>query len=217
LLSNYKTHNRNASISIIGNYDDILTEKSTKSTTEDTTNKLKKYNDVAKTIDKINLKYFSKFPLAIHSHSIFATKKMLDLVIGKINEKYFINDQMNNSSSLFESKNVNNNQNITITHEIIQRIKFRRYKLTSKSAVSSSTRCPVIRFTFTKLHHDDVWDERFLPGHYIEVKSRIKGQIVVRGYTPIEGKMSKSFSIYVKVYPNGLMSTHLVMFYVIHF
>ncbi|GBC06142.1 hypothetical protein RclHR1_06650002 [Rhizophagus clarus] len=199
LLSNYKRDNKNTSI--IGKYDDILIEKST---TENPTTILNKCSNMAKVIDNINLKHFSKSPLANHSHSAFATKKMLDLVIGKMNENYF-KDQTQNSS-LFESKDEEEN---IMTNEFIQRIKFRRYKLTSKSAVNSSISYPVIRFTFTKVHQDDVRDERFLPGHFIEVKSRIKGQIVIRGYTPIEGKMSKSFSIYVKVYPNGLMSTHL--------
>ena len=59
-----------------------------------------------------------------------------------------------------------------------------------------------------------MWDEGFLPGYYIELQSRVEGQVVIRSYTPVEGKLSKSFSIYVKVYPTGLMSTHLVIIYI---
>ncbi|CAG8699518.1 13658_t:CDS:2, partial [Funneliformis mosseae] len=97
------------------------------------------------------------------------------------------------------------------TQELNQRIKFSRYKLTSKSAVSANKKYPVMRLIFTRVHQDnnDLWNEPFIPGQFIEVQSRIKGQVVVRSYTPIEGKLSKSFSIYVKVYPNGLMSKHL--------
>ncbi|PKC03679.1 ferredoxin reductase-like protein [Rhizophagus irregularis] len=93
-----------------------------------------------------------------------------------------------------------------------QRAKFRRYKLTSRSTVNNSKKFPVVKFTFTRVFQDekDCWDEAFLPGQYIEIKSRIKGQVIVRSYTPIQGRLSKSFYIYVKIYPNGLMSTHLV-------
>ncbi|CAJ0846372.1 7326_t:CDS:2 [Entrophospora sp. SA101] len=40
-------------------------------------------------------------------------------------------------------------------------------------------------------------------------KSRLKGQMVIRNYSPIDGKIMKSFSILVKIYPNGPMSKHL--------
>lgn len=135
MLSNYNTDNKDASI--IGKYDNVLTEIST---TESTITKLKKYSNAAKIIDKINLKYFSQSPLAIYSHSIYATKKMLDLVIGKMNENFLFKEQIENSLS-FESKNINDENNI-MTHESTQRIKFRRYKLTSKSAVNSSKSLP---------------------------------------------------------------------------
>ncbi|CAG8504353.1 4803_t:CDS:2, partial [Racocetra fulgida] len=36
-----------------------------------------------------------------------------------------------------------------------------------------------------KFHH--VYSEKFLPGHYIEVQSRVNEQIVIRSYTPLEG------------------------------
>ncbi len=182
--------------------------------------KLKKDQNVAKAIDNINIKYFSKSPLASHTHSVFATKKLADMAIGKLNEKPFAEQVTSQSSPTFngnakrrETRYFLNDDETLMVQELTQRIKFRRYKLTSKSAVSFNKNYPVIKFTFTRVHQGEkyVWDEPFLPGHYIEVQSRIKGQVVIRSYTPIEGKISKSFSIYVKVYPTGLMSTHLVI------
>ncbi|CAJ0640072.1 13584_t:CDS:2 [Entrophospora sp. SA101] len=52
-------------------------------------------------------------------------------------------------------------------------------------------------------------DLDYLPGHFIEIQSRLKGQMVIRNYSPIDGKIMKSFSILVKIYPNGPMSKHL--------
>ena len=74
-----------------------------------------------------------------------------------------------------------------------------------------------MKFTFTIVHQNENQAHmKFLPGHYIEVQSRIKGQVVIRSYTPIEGNIVQSFSIFVKVYPDGLMSRHLVRFEIIN-
>jgi len=213
LLSTYRADNNT---SIFKKYDDTSTGTSESYTV------LKNFRSMAKSVDNFNLKYFSKLPLAVHPHSAFAIKKMAGMVIGKINEIPL--ESQSKNSPLLGPKETKNTSNIhkssrylsgideNMIQEFTQRIKFRIYKLTSKSPVSSNTKYPVIRFTFTKVHQGEKneWDEKFLPGHYIELQSRIKGQVVIRSYTPIEGKMSKSFSIYVKVYPNGLMSRHLV-------
>src|SRR3954452_5855401 len=60
---------------------------------------LRKRHGVAKAIDNINLKYISKSPLAIHSHSAFAAKKMLGMVIGKM-AIHLVEDQLQNSQSV---------------------------------------------------------------------------------------------------------------------
>ncbi|CAJ0908756.1 9440_t:CDS:10, partial [Entrophospora sp. SA101] len=44
---------------------------------------------------------------------------------------------------------------------------------------------------------------------FVKESSRLKGQMVIRHYSPIDGKIMKSFSILVKIYPNGSMSKHL--------
>ncbi|RIB20259.1 hypothetical protein C2G38_2081217 [Gigaspora rosea] len=148
---------------------------------------------VAKFIDYINVRYYSREPLAQHAHSRFAIKKMATMVIGKVNEKV--------SGQNIERKSV----------EIdTKSIKFHCYKLTSKKMVNASVKYPVMSFTFSKVHQDGtVYTGKFLPGHYIEVQSRVNNQIVIRSYTPLEGCLSKSFIIYVKIYPRGLFSQHL--------
>lgn len=172
-------------------------------------------HSVAKIIDKINTKYFTHYPLATHGHSAFATKKMMDMVIGRINENPpFIESDSLPNSPIFMSFSSKFSEGIKHDDNTMsQRAKFRRYKLTSRSTVNNSKKFPVVKFTFTRVFQDekDCWDEAFLPGQYIEIKSRIKGQVIVRSYTPIQGRLSKSFYIYVKIYPNGLMSTHLVI------
>jgi hypothetical protein len=204
-LLSANTVNR-TSVSGLEKYDGILEEKPSKKIFS------KKNKSFAKMIDNINAKYFTNSPLAIHEHSAFATKKMMELVIGRINEIPFVEQSSSPTSPTFDTTKRIESKYFFGDEENIQRIKFRRYRLTSKSTVNNSEIYPVIKFTFTKVYRDekDVLDKGFLPGHFIEVQSHVKGQVIVRSYTPIEGKLSKSFSIYVKVYPSGLMSTHLV-------
>lgn len=194
----------------------LATYTNSKNTSEEEKfGKLVKHHNVAKIIDKFNTKYFTHSPLATHSHSAFATKKMMDMVIGKINENppFIESDSLPNSPIFMSFSSKFREGTKYDDNTMSQRIKFRRYKLTSRSTVNNSKKYPVVKFTFTRVFQDekDCWDEAFLPGEYIEVKSRIKGQIIVRSYTPIQGRLSKSFYIYVKIYPNGLMSTHLVI------
>ncbi|PKY49675.1 hypothetical protein RhiirA4_405712 [Rhizophagus irregularis] len=138
---------------------------------------------------------------------------MMDMVIGRINENPpFIESDSLPNLPIFTSFSSKFSEGIKHDDNTMsQRAKFRRYKLTSRSTVNNSKKFPVVKFTFTRVFQDekDCWDEAFLPGQYIEIKSRIKGQVIVRSYTPIQGRLSKSFYIYVKIYPNGLMSTHL--------
>ncbi|CAG8460621.1 14501_t:CDS:10 [Racocetra persica] len=166
----------------------------------------------AQFIDNINTKFYLRKPLAQHTHSRFATQKMATLVIGKMSEK--ISEKgllVPSNESIYQNPE---NDSVEIDKALISApkiTKFHRYKLTSKKMVNTNVKYPVIRFTFSKVHQGakDVSTEKFLPGHYIEVQSRVNCQILIRSYTPLEGSLSKSFSIYVKIYPKGLFSQHL--------
>ncbi|CAG8540047.1 34291_t:CDS:10 [Gigaspora margarita] len=161
---------------------------------------------VAKFVDNINVRYYSREPLAQHAHSRFAKQKIASMVIGKVNEKL-------SEKGLVIPGDGSAYQNIERKSVEIdtKNIKFHRYKLTSKKMVNANVKCPVMSFTFSKVHQDgkDIYTGKFLPGHYIEVQSRVNDQIVIRSYTPLEGSLSKSFIIYVKIYPRGLFSQHL--------
>ncbi|CAG8616434.1 4520_t:CDS:10, partial [Gigaspora margarita] len=160
---------------------------------------------VAKFIDNINVRYYSREPMAQHAHSRFAIQKMATMVIGKVNEKVC-------EKGLVIPGDGSTCQNIERKSVEIdtKSIKFHRYKLTSKKMVNANFNYPVMSFTFSKVHQDGkVYTGKFLPGHYIEVQSRVNNQIVIRSYTPLKGYLSKSFIIYVKIYPRGLFSQHL--------
>ncbi|CAG8500457.1 21044_t:CDS:2 [Cetraspora pellucida] len=160
---------------------------------------------VAKFIDNINVKFYSREPLAQHAHSRLAIQKMMSMVIGRVYEKVNEKGHLTPKSSY---QYLENNPPVEI--DTIS-IKFHRYRLTSKKMINANIEYPVMKFTFSKIHQveKDVYAEKFLPGHYIEVQSRVNGQIVIRSYTPLEGSLSKSFTIYVKIYPRGLFSQHL--------
>ncbi|RIB16853.1 hypothetical protein C2G38_1480768 [Gigaspora rosea] len=167
----------------------------------------------AQFIDNINVKYYLREPLAQHTHSRFATQKMATLVIGKmsddVSEKGLLVQGDGSSYRSLDNEPVEVNKRTSVNP--VKTIKFNRYKLISKQMVNANANYPVMRFTFSIVHRNekDVSTEKFLPGHYIEVQSRVNGQIAIRSYTPLEGCLSKSFSIYVKIYPKGLFSQHL--------
>ncbi|CAG8809590.1 12192_t:CDS:2, partial [Gigaspora rosea] len=123
-----------------------------------------KKKSVAKFIDNINVRYYSKEPLAQHAHSRFAIQKIATMVIGKVNEKVcekgLVIPGDGSTCQNIESKSV----------EIdTKNIKFHRYKLTSKKMVNANVKYPVMSFTFSKVHQDGkVYTGKFLPGHYIE-------------------------------------------------
>ncbi|CAG8723612.1 43632_t:CDS:2, partial [Gigaspora margarita] len=158
-------------------------------------------------IDFLNSKYYLKVPIAQHTHSKLATQKMASMVIGKIErvEKDYISERRSLNSQINSLSNDGNELLSNIDH-----IKFHRYKLTSKEMVNVNDKIPVMRFTFTKIYQcKNDYSEKFYPGNYIELFAKIKGQMIIRQYCPLEGKISKSLSIYVKIYPNGLLSQHL--------
>ncbi|CAG8548792.1 12902_t:CDS:10 [Cetraspora pellucida] len=166
----------------------------------------------AKFIDNINTKFYLRTPLAQHTHSRFATQKMATLVIGKLDDKISEKGGLAPSDGSIYQNPANDFVGIDRALASTPKInKFHRYKLTNKQMVNANVKYPVMRFTFSIVHQGekDVSIEKFLPGHYVEVQSRVNGQIVIRSYTPLEGSLSKSFSIYVKIYPKGLFSQHL--------
>ncbi|CAG8495900.1 6968_t:CDS:10, partial [Cetraspora pellucida] len=166
----------------------------------------------AQFIDNMNTKFYLRTSLAQHTHSRFATQKMATLVIGKLNDKISEKGILAPSDGSIYQTPANDfvgiDRALTSTPKTN---KFHRYKLINKQMVNANVKYPVMRFTFSIVHQGekDVSIERFLPGHYIEAQSRVNGQIVIRSYTPLEGSLSKSFSIYVKIYPKGLFSQHL--------
>ncbi|CAJ0825833.1 11800_t:CDS:10 [Entrophospora sp. SA101] len=180
IVPEIKTVPTGMSTSVLGQYTNILHERIKKYTTQ--------RNSLAQIVDDMNVKYFLKAPLAIHPHSLFAIKKIARMIVAKLKENPDVVESP--TAPIFGPKilNINNEEGGLNDEEIAKqdtvfRIKFRRYKLTSKAPINGR--------------------------HYIEVQSRIKGQVVIRSYTPIEGSIAQSFSIFVKVYPDGLMSRHL--------
>ncbi|CAJ0861331.1 9843_t:CDS:10 [Entrophospora sp. SA101] len=145
---------------------------------------------IAALIDDFNRGNTIKSPLAVHSHSYIATKKMSKMIIAK-----YI-DQSNDND---------------IKDPIFHKFKFIRFKLIDKSIINNSKEFPIIKFVFASNNNRKSGDTDldYLPGHYIEVQAKIKGQVVIRNYTPIDGKIMKSFSIIVKIYPNSLISKYL--------
>ncbi|CAG8467569.1 3966_t:CDS:2, partial [Dentiscutata heterogama] len=170
-----------------------------------------KENTFATFIDILNSKYYLKAPIAQHTHSRFATQTMASMVIAKIEgvEKDYVSDRFSMATSLDSPINSLSSDDGELPSNM-EHIKFHRYKLTSKAMVNVNDKIPVMRFTFTKIYqYSNDNNERFYPGSYIELFAKVKGQMVTRKYSPLEGKISKSFSIYIKIYPTGLLSRHL--------
>ncbi|CAG8809603.1 17038_t:CDS:2, partial [Gigaspora margarita] len=121
---------------------------------------------VAKFIDNINVRYYSRKLHAQYAHSRFAIQKMVTIIIGKVNEKVCENGLV----ILGDGP----------TYQNIER----------KSVEID-----------TKIHQDEkVNTGIFLPGHYIEVQSRVNNlivinQIVIRSYTPLENEQLIGYKI----------------------
>nr|CAG8466318.1 1136_t:CDS:2 [Entrophospora candida] len=124
---------------------------------------------IAAIVDDFNKKYIIKSLLAIHSHSYIATKKMSKMIIAKYIDHY-------------PDDNINNIKDPTFH-------KFRRFKLIDKSTVNNNIKFSITKFTFASNNNgkSDDMDLDYLPGHYIEIQAKIKGQI--RSYTPIDRKV----------------------------
>jgi len=164
------------------------------------------------TLDDANIKIFhrSRVPIARHRHTAFATMQFASMVIGKVAETNYTVDK---SLDVFDPNLRSHFRPETtpflefdIAKDTSNRV-FRRYQLTAKEMINANPESPVYRLTFTKVHQPKkAGGDRFLPGDYVELQGRVKGQVIVRSYTPIEGRMSNTFSIIVKIYPDGLMS-----------
>ncbi|CAG8542019.1 2813_t:CDS:10 [Paraglomus occultum] len=168
---------------------------------------------LSKVIDSTNMNLFHKLraPIAKHTHSAFATVQFSKMIVAKIADDHY-SVASDEDSTRFESY-FRPQSHPYFEQDLAKnpgRRVFRRYQLSDKTWVNASEQYPVIKFTFTKIHQSQRFvGDRFLPGDYVELQARVKEQVVVRSYTPLEGRMSTSFSIYVKVYPTGLMSRHL--------
>ncbi|CAG8472965.1 5666_t:CDS:2 [Paraglomus occultum] len=164
------------------------------------------------TIDDANIKIFhkSRVPIARHKHTAFATMQFATMVIGKVSETNYTVDKSLDAldpdlKSYFRPEAAPFLE-FDIAKDTSNRV-FRRYQLTDKEMINANPKLPVYRLTFTKVHQPKkAGGDRFLPGDYVELQGRVKGQVIVRSYTPIEGRMSNTFSIIVKIYPDGLMS-----------
>jgi len=147
---------------------------------------------IANVFDLINSSSFKNSRVATHHHSIFATTKLASMVIARIE---------GDSPQLIQQRKVE--------HEHIPHV-FRRYILVNKEVVSrSNAQRLVVKFTFQVINPNEQLPE-FLPGDCIEILSHIKGQVLLRSYTPLQSNKDKCFSIIIKIYEEGLMSKHLV-------
>ena len=150
-----------------------------------------KRGSIANVFDVINSGSFKNSRIATHHHSLFATTKLASMVIARLSNK----------SQKIQPK---------VEHEHEPHV-FRRYILVNKEIVSSRSDAqrPVVKLTFQVINANEQLPA-FLPGDYIEILSHIKGQVLLRSYTPLSSSRDKCFSIIIRIYKEGLMSRHLV-------
>ncbi|KAG7384104.1 Cytochrome b5 reductase 4 [Phytophthora pseudosyringae] len=86
----------------------------------------------------------------------------------------------------------------------LDKTQWRAFTLAFKQTVSQET----VRFTFELPGSQLLGLE--IPGQHLKVRARINGQMIERAFTPTS-KLSQpaSFDLTVKVYPDGVMSSHL--------
>jgi hypothetical protein len=153
-----------------------------------------KRGSIANVFDVINSSSFRNSRIATHHHSMFATTKLASMVIAKLADEYPDSPQK-------VQPNVEN--------ELVPHV-FRRYILINKEIVSrSDAQRPVVKLTFQVINSNEQLPE-YLPGDYIEILSHIKGQVLLRSYTPLQSGRDKCFSVIIRIYEEGLMSRHLV-------
>lgn len=148
--------------------------------------------------------------LTTHAHSARAIQRLARYCIGVID--------VNNSSTMALRRK------LTTKPDPSRKI-FKRYMLTSKTTLTSNLASrPVRRFTFkpctavgksNKTRRNSA-KKMFMPGDFIEIQCAVEGQVLTRSYTPIEGNMDEEFAIYVKIYPDGMVSRFLVSCLIFH-
>ncbi|CAG8603950.1 9783_t:CDS:2, partial [Paraglomus occultum] len=181
--------------------------------------KLRRRKTISAKIDDFNIERFhrSSEPIARHKHTNFAVMQFAGMVIGKIKGDSYDERNVEKGDDApptptTEQSYFRLQQPFFVTDlkkDTSVRV-FKRYQLVEKALVNGDPERPVIKFTFVKLHQlKDPENDRIIPGDYIEIQARVKGQVIIRAYTPVVGRISRRFSIIVKVYEHGLMSQHL--------
>ncbi|CAG8624350.1 25369_t:CDS:10 [Dentiscutata erythropus] len=161
---------------------------------------IKRRHTIADTMDRINVTLVKDLRIVMHSHSKFATAKLASMVIGKL-EKTEFNEFKKDSTS----------ENIISSSAMLPREteSFKRYVLVNKDNVTGIyAERPVKKFIFQVIDPNDSVP-KITPGDYIEIMCHIEGQVVIRCYNLFKLKSPKCFSIIVKIYKDGLMSTYL--------
>ena len=184
--------------------------------TLDSEQKLRRRKKLSAKIDDFNMERFHKSdePIARHKHTNFAVMQFAGMVIGKVKMDSYDETNVDEppTPAISEQSYFRLQQpyfDTDLKKETAVRV-FKRYQLAEKVLVNGDPEHPVIKFTFTKIHQlKNPKNDHIIPGDYIEIQARVKGQVVVRAYTPVEGRISHKFSIVVKIYEHGLMSQHL--------
>ncbi|RHZ69451.1 hypothetical protein Glove_283g157 [Diversispora epigaea] len=176
-----------------------LTSRHKKGEKKQNLNKNSRLSTLAHRLDKMNAINFKNSRMAIHNHSKFASAKLASMVMGKVISSHDVSQSSSKHSSfVLTSKDQEYNNDM-----------FKRYILIKTETVTGErAERPVRRFTFQQINPNDR-SPKFLPGEYVELMCHIRSQVVIRPYTPLQGNSTKTFSILVKIYENGLMSQHL--------
>ncbi|RUS33540.1 hypothetical protein BC938DRAFT_471158 [Jimgerdemannia flammicorona] len=184
---------------------------------------------LASTMDYINSIFFQPGEMACHAHSDNAKRKLASMVTARIDNS----DAMGlPSPNLLSRRNGPGSTPGSPPGKVVSpspapdavfpksivpfllrapamRNQFRRYVLIDKVNVALGEQ-PVVAFTFSPVHTvgEDLGLPT-LPGQYVELMSQIRQEVVKRPYTIVQGSVSMEFTIYVKIYANGKMSSHL--------
>ncbi|RUP51970.1 hypothetical protein BC936DRAFT_144100 [Jimgerdemannia flammicorona] len=187
---------------------------------------------IASTMDYINSNFFQPGEMACHVHSDYAKRKLASLVIARI-------DNSDDGGAMgLPSPNLSGQRNgpasppgsptgmvmssspapgVVFPKSTVPfllqapstRRQFRRYVLIEKVNIGLGEQ-PVVAFTFSPVHavRED-FSLPTLPGQYVELMSEVRKEMVKRPYNVVRGSLSTDFTIYVKNYANGKMSSHL--------
>ncbi|RIB16729.1 hypothetical protein C2G38_1487788 [Gigaspora rosea] len=161
---------------------------------------IKRKQTIADAVDRINVNLVKDLRIVMHRHSKFATAKLASMVIGKLEKTEF-----------GEFKKDSTCEDIISSSAMLSREpeSFKRYVLVNKDDVTGiQAEYPVKKFMFQVIDLNYSIPE-IKPGDYIEIMCHIKGQVVIRSYNLFKAKSPKCFSVIIKIYKEGLMSTYL--------